>query len=105
MKYLKIKKQEDFQKIFSKGKRLFSHNLTILYTPSKYTRMGISVGKKHGKAVQRNRLKRLLREAFRLSTDSLKGTYSFILFPKPKNEYSFLEFKKSIKQMFEKGNL
>lgn len=105
MKYLKIKKQTDFQKIFSSGKRLFSHNLTVLYVPSKKTSMGISVGKKHGKAHERNHIKRLLREAFREASSLLKGNYAFILLPKPNEEYSFFSYEKNLKKMFEKGNL
>ena len=37
----------------------------ILYSPAKETRIGISVGKKHGNSVVRNRVKRLLRAAVR----------------------------------------
>ena len=65
MKYVKLKKQADFQKLFNKGKRAFSSTVTVLYAPYKETRMGISIGKRHGTAVKRNRIKRLIREAFR----------------------------------------
>ena len=78
MKYLRIKKQADFQRLFQKGKRASSPSLTLLYRPSDKMRMGVSIGKKHGKSVQRNRIKRLMREAFRLNQDKMKGTYSFI---------------------------
>ena len=105
MEYRRIKKQADFQKLFSKGKRLFSASLTILYVPYKETRMGISVWKKHGKACTRNRVKRLLREAFRKNVPTLKKTYSFILLPKPKDDYSFKEYDEAIQKAFRKGDL
>ena len=86
MKYLRIKKQADFQRFFQKGRRAHSPSLTLLYTPAEKMRMGVSVGKKHGKSVQRNRVKRLVREAFRLNQDKMQGTYSFIILPKANKE-------------------
>ncbi len=105
MKYLRLKKQADFQKLFKTGKRVFSPSLTLLYTPSKLTRMGISIGKKHGKSVVRNRVKRLLREAFRSVQCEIKGTYSFVLLPKACEEYSFHTFKKHLQWMIKKEKL
>ena len=64
MKYLRLKKQSDFQKLFQSGRRVFSQSLTMIVKPARELKMGISIGKKHGKAVKRNRIKRLLREAF-----------------------------------------
>ena len=61
MKYLRLKKQADFERLFHKGKRAFSPSLTLIYRPSDSMRMGISIGKRHGKSVKRNRIKRLIR--------------------------------------------
>ena len=105
MNYLRIKKQTDFQKLFSKGKRAFSPSLTLVYQKAEHMRMGISVGKKHGKSVQRNRIKRLIREAFRLNQDKMKGTYSFIIIPKVREEYSFDTFTRDLQWMIKKENL
>jgi ribonuclease P protein component len=105
MKYLRLKKQADFQRLFQKGKRAFSPSLTVIYRPSKDTAMGISIGKKHGKSVQRNRIKRLLREAFRLSQEDVKGSYAFVLIPKVREEYSMKTFKEHLQWMIKKGNL
>ena len=105
MKYLRLKKQSDFQKLFNSGKRVFSSSLTMIVKPSKEMVMGISIGKKHGKAVQRNHIKRLLREAFMATQESMKGKYSVVLIPKVSEEYSFHVYKSELEKMIKKGNL
>lgn len=105
MKYARLKKQADFQKLFNKGKRGFSPSLTVIYAPFKQTRMGISIGKKHGKAHDRNRIKRLLREAFRFVQAEITGQYSFVLVPKVRDEYSLDKFKQDLLCIIKKEKL
>ncbi len=91
--------------MFNKGKRAFAPSLTLLYRPADEQRMAISVGKRHGKSVQRNRIKRLLREAYRLHLDELKGKYSVILIPKVSEEYSFAAFERDLQCIIKKEKL
>lgn len=105
MKYFRLKKQADFQKLFRSGKRIFSPSLTVIYRPSEKTTMGISIGKKHGKSVQRNRIKRLIREAFRLSLPEIRGAYAFVLIPKVCESYEFETFRRHLQCMIKKENL
>lgn len=104
MKYLRIKKNADFQKIFNKGKKVFSPNITLLYFPAAKLAMGVAVSKKHGKAVKRNRIKRLLRAAFAETSDMLLKAYSVILIPKVTEEYTLEAFKRSLTVCFKKVN-
>ena len=47
-----------------------------------YSRLGLIVGRKHGRAIRRNRIKRLLREAFRLSRPELPEGLDIICTPR-----------------------
>ncbi len=67
--------------------------------------MGISVGKKHGKSVMRNRIKRLLREAFRSAQKEMRGMYHIVLIPKVAEEYSYKTFERHLQCMIKKENL
>ncbi len=105
MKYFRLKKQADFQKLFQKGNRAFSSSLTMLYRESDKPSFAVSIGKRHGKSVQRNRIKRLIREAFRINFDGIKGTYAIVFVPKVAETYDFHTFSKHIQCMIKKNNL
>ena len=105
MKYYKLKKQAEFQRLFQKGKRAHSPSLTMLYRPAEKMTMGISVGKRHGKSVQRNRIKRLLREAFRSTQGEMKNNYAVVLIPKVSEEYSFHTFQRHLQCMIKKEKM
>lgn len=63
----RIKRQDDFSNVFKNGKRFKLPGLTIICVSNglEWHRIGIGVGRKFGKAVQRNRAKRVLREFYR----------------------------------------
>ena len=105
MNYKRLKKQSDFQKLFQKGKRAFSPSFTVIYRPSEETTMGISVGKRHGKSVKRNRIKRLIREAFRLTQKEMQGKYALVIIPKVAEEYNFHTFEKHFLSVIKKEKL
>lgn len=67
----RIKKHSEFQKVIAEGE-VERTNLFVFYTMSNdlgYTRIGISVPKKTGTAVIRNKVKRQIRAAVAHSTD------------------------------------
>ena len=101
MKYQRLKKNADFQRLFKRGKKAYSKDLTVIYAPCKAkTVMGIALSKKHGKAVVRNRIKRLIRAAFSNNFERLCGNFSLVVLPKVRDEYSYAEIEKSLISCF-----
>ena len=66
-----LKKNSDFQKVYKQGKS-YANRYLVLYVLENGTvcnRIGISVSKKVGNSIVRHRLKRLIKEAYRLQED------------------------------------
>ncbi len=75
-----VKKYFDFKKAYDKGKSFGNRNL-ILYIRKNdldYSRVGITISKKTGKAVVRNKIKRRMKEIYRNNEANIKDGYDLI---------------------------
>ena len=82
--------KNDFKNIIHDGKRIQGPGLVLWYKPAPFAeqdrRMGLVISKKLGSAVLRNRIKRLLREAFRLNREKLQCGVDYIFSPRNNEE-------------------
>ncbi len=103
MNYLRLKKRKEFLRILKEGKRAYGSTLTVVYLPAERTAMAVCVGKKYGKSVERNHIKRLLREAFR--RQRLAVPVQILLLPKVAESYAFAPFCRDLEKIFRKEKL
>src|SRR5262249_23643159 len=79
-----LRRPEDFERVFQR-RRSVSDDWLILYgrvNDLGFTRIGLSVSKKNGNAVVRNRFRRIYREAFRLSRAAIPPGLDLVLIPR-----------------------
>ena len=76
-----LKQNYEFRRVYNKGKSGVSPFLVVYARPNrgKRNRLGVTVSTKLGKAVTRNRVRRRLREIYRLSQPEMKQGYDIVL--------------------------
>ncbi len=84
-------KHADFQRVYQDGRRQFTGNMTVFFlrrdpaqagVMSNGPRVGFTVGKVLGGSVERNRIRRRMREAVRLSPQACEGPVDVIFNPR-----------------------
>ena len=77
---ISLNKNELFLQVYKKGKRSYHRNFILYYLPNgtSINRLGIKTGKKLAGAVGRNRIRRLVKESYRLLEPELKRGYDFV---------------------------
>ncbi len=105
----RLTRREDFRLIYKNGFYAATDGLAIkfLKTDNPRTRIGFPVGKNYSKkAADRNRVRRILREATRINLCLLKSGYDIVIMTSPrKKDPQFSEIAAILKKLFIKANL
>jgi ribonuclease P protein component len=93
-----LRRPSDFRRVYARRCSAADHWLIVYACPNDkpYLRLGLSVSRKVGKAVQRNRLRRLYREAFRLIRQQLPVGLDLVVIPRGSEEPPLAELKRAL---------
>ena len=83
----RLSRSAEFERVYREGSSHASRYLVVYAFPNggseDPSRLGVSVGRKLGGAVERNRVKRLLRDAFWASAGDLPDGHDFVIVARP----------------------
>ena len=83
-KIYRLRSNMEFKKAYSGGKSYWNRNLVLYVRKNDVgnTRVGYSITKKIGNSVVRNKIRRRMKEIYRLKFDGIKAGYDLIIIPK-----------------------
>ena len=106
----RLRTQRHFRRVYQRGQRASGQWLTVVVLPvpdaggPAASRLGVSVSKDHGGAVRRNKLKRLLREAFRLERHRLPAGLDLVLIPRQRDDdFPLAQLRAELVQLVERA--
>jgi len=104
----RLRKRRDFSYTYKKGRSLANSCLVLVYRKNrlKITRVGFSISKKFGNAVQRNKTKRRLREICRVRLEKIKPGYDLIFIVRiGARDASFAKLENQMENLLKRAGL
>jgi ribonuclease P protein component len=97
----RLRKAVEFRKVYDRRSASRDRFLLVYAAENnrKLCRVGVSVSRKWGNAVRRNRIKRMLREAFRLSKAELPEGLDLVLIPRTAEPISLDQWGRSLRRL------
>jgi ribonuclease P protein component len=103
-----LKKNHEFKRLYNKGKNTASKCVVVYCRRNGMTenRLGVTVSTKLGGAVQRNRIRRRLKEIYRLNEKVLHSGYDIVIVARMRSRFAdYKELETSVLTLFRKLGL
>ena len=99
----KLLKRPDFLRLSKTGRKYYNRNFLAIFSPGRTdkTRIGITVTKKIGTAVTRNRIKRYVREYYRINKHRIENHWDInVIAKKDAARLTFMQACSSLQEIF-----
>ena len=95
---MRLRATKDFPVLYKSAARINLGPVMVYGRPNRlgHSRLGLSVPRRVGTAVNRNRIKRLLREAFRLGQHDWPAGYDVVVSVKPHAPMALIEYRSTL---------
>ena len=103
-----LKNSYEFRRLYAKGKYASTSRIVLYVRKNRraFNQLGITVSTKLGNAVQRNRIRRRLKEIYRLNEDRLLSGFDLIVVAKRKSSFAgYLDLESDFLYLCKKLNL
>lgn len=96
-----------YRRVYEEGRSVANRYLVMYYLEDRLpVRLGVVASKRVGKAVSRNRVKRLIKESFRHHVDGLELTGEFVIVARPRAaSCSYDEISRAVEELLKRMEL
>ena len=105
----RLARREDFGRVYRHGKSTANQQFVVYVLPrpqNECFRLGVSVSKKLGNAVVRNRLRRMMKEIVRLNKDLITAKIDIVLIArKPVADMEYEQMHKSLMHVLKRASI
>lgn len=100
-----LKENHLFRRLYSKGKSAVTPTLAVYVRPNHHrrSRLGVTVGTKVGKAVKRNRVRRRIREAYRIHEERMLPGFDMVVVARVRSAHTpYAEVERDLLRLLDK---
>ena len=103
-----LRRNKEFRYVYKRGKSVSDRNLILIYVKTKtpHLKVGFSVSKKLGNSVERNRVKRRMKEAFFSVLDNVSKKCLLVFVPRERaKQAAYQDIELSVNKLLKKAGL